>query len=41
MGILGKLFGSSGNSKEDKADDYFQQSGSTLNDGEINLALQN
>ena len=41
MGILGKLFGSSGNSKEDKADDYFQKSGSNINDGELKLAIQN
>ena len=41
MGILGKLFGSSGNSKEDKADDYFQKAGSNFNDGELKLGIQN
>ena len=41
MGILNKLFGSSGNSKEDKADNYFQKSGSNINDGELKLAIRN
>jgi tetratricopeptide (TPR) repeat protein len=41
MGILDKIFGSSGNSKEDKADDYFQKSSSNMNDGELKLAIQN
>jgi tetratricopeptide (TPR) repeat protein len=41
MGILNKLFGSSGNSKEDKADNYFQKSSSNINDGELKLAIRN